>query len=91
MALRRDIARLSSALERDRTQLAIYRSAIIPLARATVATAVASYGASRASLTSLVDAESATLGYEAQYVRTLDDFAKTLADLEQLVGAEVVP
>ena len=91
VALRRDVARLSSALERDRTQLAIYRSAIIPQARATVATVMASYGANRASLASVVEAESSALGYQMQYVRTLADFAKTLAELERLVGAEVVP
>jgi hypothetical protein len=28
--------------------------------------------------------------YESQFVRTLADFAKSLAELEQLVGAEVV-
>jgi len=91
VALRRDIDRFSDALERDRTQLAMYRSAIIPQARATVAVALASYSANRASLASLVDAETAALAYQTQYVRTLLDFAKTLADLERLIGAEVVP
>ncbi|MDQ6827540.1 MAG: TolC family protein, partial [Gemmatimonadota bacterium] len=90
-ALRRDVARLASALERDRTQLAIYRAALIPQARAGVATLTASYGAGRASLASVVDAQTMTLMYESQYVRALADFAKTLAELEQLVGTEVMP
>lgn len=89
-ALRRDIAQLASALERDRTQLAIYRAALIPQARAGVTSLVTSYGAGRASLSSVTDGEMTSLQYESQFVRTLADFAKTLAELEQLVGAEVV-
>ncbi|MDQ6830883.1 MAG: TolC family protein, partial [Gemmatimonadota bacterium] len=90
-ALRRDIVRLASTLERDRTQLAIYRVALMPQARAGVATLAGSYGAGRATLAAVVDAQSASLMYESQYVRALADFAKTLAELEQLVGTEVVP
>lgn len=89
-ALRRDVAQLASALERDRTQLAIDRAALIPQARAGVASLTASYGAGRASLSSVSDGEMTSLMYESQFVRTLADFAKTLAELEQLVGAEVV-
>lgn len=89
-ALRRDLAQLASALERDRTQLAIDRAALIPQARAGVTSLTASYAAGRASLSSVSDGEMTSLMYESQFVRTLADFAKTLAELEQLVGAEVV-
>jgi len=89
-ALRRDLAQLASALERDRTQLAIDRAALIPQARAGVASLTASYGAGRASLSSVSDGEMTSLMYESQFVRTLADFAKSLAELERLVGAEVV-
>lgn len=89
-ALRRDIAQLASALERDRTQLAIERAALIPQARAGVTSLTSSYGAGRASLSSVSDAEMTSLVYESQFVRTLADFAKSFSELEQLVGAEIV-
>jgi cobalt-zinc-cadmium efflux system outer membrane protein len=89
-ALRRDIARLASALERDRTQLAIYRAALIPQARAGVSSLTTSYGAGRASLSSVTDGQMTSLTYESQFVHTLADFAKSLAELEQLIGVEVV-
>jgi outer membrane protein TolC len=89
-ALGRDIARLVGALERDRTQLAIYRAALIPQARAGVSSLTTSYGAGRVSLSSVTDGEIASLMYESQFVQTLADFAKTLAELEQLIGQEVV-
>lgn len=88
--LRREVARFASVLERDRTQLAIDRAALIPQARAGVASLTASYGAGRASLSAVSDGEITSLMYESQFVRTLADFAKTLAELEQLVGVEVV-
>src|SRR6185437_1228683 len=82
-ALRRDLAQLANALERDRTQLAIDRAALIPQARAGVVSLTESYGAGRASLSSVSDGEMTSLMYESQFVRTLADFAKSLAELEQ--------
>lgn len=90
VALRRDISRLASALERDRTQLAIYRAALVPQARAAASSLAASYGVGRATLSSVVDADNTELMYASQYVRALADFAKTLAELEQLAGTEIV-
>ena len=68
----------------------IDRAALIPQARAGVVSLTESYGAGRASLSSVSDGEMTSLMYESQFVRTLADFAKSLAELEQLVGAEVV-
>lgn len=88
--LRADIARLHSALERDRTQLALYVKAVLPQARAALASASAGYQTGRGDFTSLIDTQATLFNYETEYYRTLADFAKTLAELEQQVGTEVI-
>lgn len=88
--LRADIARLHGALERDRTQLALYVKAVLPQARAALASASAGYQTGRGDFTSLIDTQATLFNHETEYYRTLTDFAKTLAELEQQVGTEVV-
>ena len=88
--LRADVARLHSALERDRTQLALYVKAMLPQTRAALASASAGYQAGRVDFTSLIDTEATLFNYETQYYRTLTDFAKTLAELEEQIGTEVI-
>ena len=88
--LRADIARLHGALERDRTQLALYVMAVLPQTRAALASAIAGYQTGRGDFTSLIDTQATLFNYETEYYRTLTDFAKTLADLEQQVGTEVI-
>lgn len=88
--LRAEIARLHSALERDRTQLALYVKAVLPQARAALASASVGYQTGRGDFTSLIDTQATLVNYETEYYRTLTDFAKTLAELEQQVGTEVI-
>ena len=89
--VRLDVAQLHSELERARTQLAIYTSGILPQARASLESATASYQVGRVDLLAVMDAQATLFNYETQYHRLLSDFARQLAELEQVVGREVVP
>ncbi|HEX6631860.1 MAG TPA: TolC family protein, partial [Gemmatimonadaceae bacterium] len=89
--LRSEVARLLGAAERDRAQLALYTRSIIPSARAALASATAQYQASRGELGALLQSQAALYEHETQYDRLLTDFATTVAELEQVVGTEVLP
>lgn len=84
--LRAKLARLDGALERDRTQLALYVRSILPQARASLASASAGYQAGRVEFATLIDSQALLFNYETDYYRTLTDFAKTLAELEEQTG-----
>lgn len=90
-ALHAEVARLHAALERDRAQLALYVKAILPQGRAALTSATAGYQVGRADFLTLIDAQSTLFSYELTYFRVLSDFARTLAELERVVGAEVLP
>ena len=90
-ALNARVASLASDVERDRTQLALYVKAILPQGRAAVTSALATYQAGRADLLTLLDLQNTVFTYETAYFRALSDFAKAIAELEQVVGAEVLP
>ena len=88
--LRAKLARLDGALERDRAQLALYARSILPQARASLASANAGYQAGRVEFATLIDAQALLFNYETDYYRTLTDFAKTLAELEEQTGMELI-
>ena len=88
--LRADVARLHAELERDRAQLALYAKAILPQGRAVLAAATAGYPVGRADFLSLLDAQAMLFNYETTYFGVLSEFAKTLAELERIVGEEIV-
>lgn len=88
--IRGQVARLYAGLERDRAQLALYVKAIIPQGRATLESTIANYQVARSDFLSLLDAQTTLFNYEAAYFRTLTSFAKTLAELEQVVGEEIL-
>jgi outer membrane protein, heavy metal efflux system len=90
-ALRSDIARLVSELERQRTQLALYRKAILPQAHAALASSTSNYEVGKAELSGVLGSQSALFTYETDYYRALSDFATNLAQLERVVGKEIVP
>ena len=90
-ALRADVARLHAELERDRAQLALYVKAILPQGRAALTSATAGYQVGRADFLTLLDAQATLFTYETTYFRVLSEFAKTLAELERVVGEEIVP
>lgn len=89
--VRAEVARLVSELERNRTQLALYAKAILPLGQAAVASSLASYQVGKSDLLSVLDNQGTLFEYETANYRALTDFARTLADLEAVVGAEVLP
>lgn len=89
--VRVQVASLVSDLERSRTQLALYAKAILPQGRAAVSSSLASYQVGKADLLSVLDNQATLFAYETANYRALTDFAKTLADLEAVVGGEVLP
>lgn len=88
--LRAEVARLHAELERHRAQLGLYVKAILPQGRAALTSATAGYQVGRADFLTLLDAQATLFHYETTYFRVLSDFAKTLAELELVVGEEVV-
>ncbi|MGQ0650415.1 MAG: TolC family protein, partial [Gemmatimonadaceae bacterium] len=88
--VRADVARLYGELERDRAQLALYVNAILPQGRATLESVVRSYQVSRSDFQSLLEAQTTLFNYEAAYFRTLTSFAKTLAELDRVLGQEIL-
>jgi len=89
-SLRAQVARLVSQLERGRTQLAIYTKAIIPQGGAAATASLASYQSGKTDLLTVLDNQNTLFTYETEYYRSLSDFAKNLAELEQVVGSEIL-
>ena len=89
-SVRAQVARLVSELERSRTQLAIYANAILPQGGAAATAALASYQAGKTDLLTVLDNQNTLFTYETEYYRSLSDFAKNLAELEQVVGSEIL-
>jgi outer membrane protein, heavy metal efflux system len=89
-SVRAQVARLVSELERGRTQLAIYVKAILPQGNAAATAALASYQSGKTDLLTVLDNQNTVFTYETEYYRSLSDFAKNLAELEQVVGSEVL-
>lgn len=89
--IRATVARLDSELARQRAQLALYKSALIPQGRASLTSALASYQVGRVEFLTLLDNQATLFNYETEYFRVLSDFAKTLAELALVVGKEVLP
>jgi outer membrane protein, heavy metal efflux system len=85
-----DVARLHSELELSRTQLALYVGSILPQAQASLQSATASYQVGRTDLLALLEAQSTVFNYETRYHRLLADFAQKLAELERVVGREIL-
>ena len=90
-AIRVRVATLSSDIERNRTQLALYVKAILPQGRAAVTSALATYQSGRGDLLTLLTLQNTVFTSETAYYRALSDFAIAVAELEQTVGAEVLP
>jgi len=85
------VAKLYADIERQRTQLALDVKSILPQGRAALAAATASYQTSKTDILTLLDSQSSLFTYEISYYRALSDFAETLAELEDVVGKEVLP
>jgi outer membrane protein TolC len=90
-ALRAEVARLYGELERSRTQLALYVRAILPQGQAALASATAGYQSGRTELRTVLGAQATLFQYETAYHRALADFGQRLAELDRVVGKEVLP
>lgn len=89
-AIRADVARLVSDIERDRTSLALSVKAILPQSRAALTSATASYQVGKADFLTVLENQATVFNYETDYYRTLSDFASKMAELERVVGSEVL-
>lgn len=87
---RAEVARLVSELERSRAQLALYVKALLPQARASLSSAISSYQVSRVDFLTVLENQATVFNYETEYFRVLSDFAKNLAELERVVGKEII-
>ena len=57
---------------------------------ATLESATAQYQAGRGDFAPLLEGQTMLYTYETQYERLLTDFARSVAELEQVVGTEVI-
>jgi outer membrane protein TolC len=68
----------------------LYRSAIVPQSNLALNSAIADYQVGKINFLQLVDASMSLLEYELKYYESTVEFHKALAQLEPLVGVELV-
>ncbi len=90
-AVRSEVARLYSDITHSRTQLALYVKAIIPQGRATLASATAGYQSGPGDLIPVLNARTSLFELESGYHRAMTDFAQKIAELEAVIGKELLP
>ena len=88
--LRAEVAQLYTTAERQRTQLALYVKAILPQGRAALASATTSYQVGRVDLLTVLDNQATLFTTETDYCRVLTDFATIIAQLERIIGTEIL-
>jgi outer membrane protein TolC len=88
--LRATVAQWYTTAERARTQLALYTRAMLPQERAALASARTSYEVGRVDLLAVLDQQVMLFTTETDYYRMLTDFATAVAQLERLVGQEML-
>lgn len=84
------VAQLYADLERDRTSLAILTSGMLPQESAALQAATAGFGVARTDFSTVLMTQTALFQFETSFHRLLTDFAKNLAELEQLVAEEIL-
>ena len=89
--IRADVAAAYADLEEDRARLALFARSIIPQGRAALESATAAFQVDRADFLTLLENQTTLYDYEIAYFRALTDFASGLAELERVVGGEVLP
>ncbi len=88
--IRAEVARVVSEAERNRTQLALYRKAILPQGAAAVTSSLASYQTGKGDILSVLNNQSTLQTYQVAELRAMTDFAKAIAELEAILGMEVL-
>lgn len=89
--IRSKVARLYSDITHERTLLALFVGAVIPQGLASVSAALANYQAGTGDLTSVLTTKAAVFDLELAYQRALVDFGQKTAELEAVVGKELIP
>ncbi len=88
--VRSEVARIYSDVSRARTQLALYVKALVPQARASLASSVNAYQSGTGDLTVVLEAQRTLLDMETGYHRSLSDFAQKIAELDSVIGQEAL-
>lgn len=88
--LRAEVAQAYADLERERAQLALFLKSIIPQGRAALESATASFQVGRVDFLMLLENQTTLYNYETAYYRSLTTFAERLAELERIVGKEIL-
>lgn len=89
-AIRADVARLVADIEQQRTRLALAVKAILPQSRAALTSATASYQVNKVDFLTVLASQATVFSYETDYFRALSDFATNVAELERVVGEQVL-
>lgn len=88
--IRAEVAAAYADLERERAQLALFVTSILPQGRAALESATAGFQVGRVDFLTLLENQATLYDYETQYHRALSDFATGLAELESTVGGEIL-
>lgn len=88
--LQAEVAELHAALVRTRDRLALLRDGVLPQARASLESAVAGYPVAGVDFLTLIDNQATLFRHELDYYRLFSRFAQDLAELERVVGGEVL-
>lgn len=86
-----EVARLHAELERARSALALLVKAVIPQSAAALDAALSNYQAGRTEFTTVLDAQATLFNSQASHLQQLNELAKRLAELQQVVGTEILP
>ena len=76
--------------EQSRESASLFETGILPQARLALESALAAYRVSRVDFPMLLDSQMTVLGYEIDYARTIAEFNKALAEIDQLTGKSLV-
>lgn len=85
------IGELLAELERTRTLLGLYRTEILPQARANVQASFSSYRVGSVDFMTLVDAQMTVNEYEQEFYGLMAEYGRSIADLEMAIGRELPP
>jgi outer membrane protein TolC len=88
--LRSNVTELYSDLERERSNLELLTAGMLPHGTAALQAATAGFGVGRTDFRTVLATQTTLFQYETGFHRALTDFAKGVAELERLVGEEVL-
>lgn len=89
--IRSELARLVGQIEAQRSRLALLVGFVLPQAAAALESSTASFQVGRTDFRTVLQNQAAVYNYETDYHRALGDFAIALAELNYVVGEEVLP